>query len=335
MNKSKLFLFLLFWVHFGQAVATQPHTSQVNVYSFRKYELIQPVLQAFEKETGITVNLVNGKSAQLLERLKSDGADSKADVLLTSDLIQLHDYKTLLRPIDKITNWQAVNHELKDDDKRWISVSIRTRALFRKKGVSTPLPEHFSDLDKALYQGKFCIRQWSHSYNLTLASSLYASSNSNDSSWLNHANTLLAKRPVGGDRDQLRALAQGQCEFALANHYYWSMMQHSENKRDKALAEQLEIHFLKMHSGKTPISTTTVAIAKHSPNAHNAELFIDFLLKPSTQSMYANLLHEYPVIQSSQTAPAPFVPATKQVKLGLQQVSRAQQVINSLSKDHL
>ncbi|MEJ6474968.1 extracellular solute-binding protein [Pseudoalteromonas piscicida] len=335
MNKSKLFLFLLFWVHFSQAADQQRPSSEVNVYSFRKYELIQPVLQAFEKETGITVNLVNGKSAQLLERLKNDGANSKADVLLTSDLIQLHDYKALLRPIDKIQNWQEVDLELKDDDKRWISVSIRTRALFRKKGTFTPLPEYFSDLHKALYHGKFCIRQWSHSYNLTLASSLYASSDSEDFLWIDKANSLLAKRPVGGDRDQLRSLAQGQCEFALANHYYWSMMQHSENKRDKALAEQLEVHYLKMHSGKTPISTTTVAIAKHSPNAQNALLFVEFLLKPSTQSMYANLLHEYPVIQHAQTVLPPFTPATQQVKLGLQQVSRAQHVVNSLSKDHL
>ncbi|NUZ12116.1 extracellular solute-binding protein [Pseudoalteromonas sp. McH1-7] len=335
MNKSKLFLFLLFWVHFDQAIALQSSQPQVNVYSFRKYKLIQPVIHAFEQETGISVNLVNGKSQQLLSRLRTDGINSQADVLLTSDLIQLHDYKDLLRPLDEIGSWHIINPAFKDDDKRWVSVSMRTRAIFRRKASNTPLPQVYSDLNKPQFKGKFCIRQWSHSYNLALASILYTSSYSGDYMWLEQANTLLAKRPVGGDRDQLRALALGQCELAFANHYYWLMMHHSDNKRDKILAEQLEIHHIKMHSGKTPVSTTTAAISRHAPNAKAAMQFVEFLLKPSTQSMYAELLHEYPVLGSAQYNLVPFHPAIEQIKQGLKQVKRAQAVIKSISENHL
>ena len=314
MKKSKLLLYSLILIQSTPIFAQSAH---LNVYSFRKYELIEPVIKKFEAQHNIKVNVVNGKSKHLLSRLKQDGDSSLADVVLSSDLIQLHDHKSLLQPIPELSKWEHIPNELKDDDDMWVSISMRTRALFSRKGAKPPPPIHYSSLTQEQYKGTFCVREWQHSYNKMLAASLFATNAKSDIAWLPTANSLLAKRPTGGDRDQLRALARGQCQFALANHYYWTMMKQSNNKRDRDLANKLNIHYMLTANGSTPISTTTAAIAKHAPNKKHAQTFIAFLLTPETQSVYANSLAEYPVITQVDNTTVPFTPNISAVKQSL------------------
>jgi iron(III) transport system substrate-binding protein len=314
MKKSKLLLYSLILIQSTPIFAKSAH---LNVYSFRKYELIEPVIKKFETQHNIKVNVVNGKSKHLLSRLKQDGDNSLADVVLSSDLIQLHDHKNLLQPIPELSKWTHIPDELKDDEGMWVSVSMRTRALFSRKGAKSPPPIYYEALTQEQYKGTFCVREWQHSYNKMLAASLFATNTKSDTAWLSIANTLLAKRPTGGDRDQLRALARGQCQYALANHYYWTMMKHSNNKRDRDLANKLNIHYMRTANGSTPISTTTAAIAKHAPNKEHAQTFIAFLLTPETQSVYANLLAEYPVITKLDKTAVPFTPNITAVKQSL------------------
>ncbi|RXE93502.1 extracellular solute-binding protein [Pseudoalteromonas phenolica O-BC30] len=242
MKKSFLFILSLF---VGQTTAVYAQSPQINIYSFRKYELIKPVLTQFEAESGIKVNLVNGKSKRLLARLKQDGEASQADVILSSDLAQLHNHKDLLQPIERRATWQNIANELYDENGYWVSISMRTRALFSlTEKASLAIPKTFAKLDQTEYQSSLCIRDWQHNYNATLTAALLTTNNRKDSDWLKLGNKLLAKRPSGGDRDQLRALAKGHCKLAFANHYYWHMMKRADNKRDQMLAKKIKHSFL-------------------------------------------------------------------------------------------
>lgn len=325
MNKSFLLILSLFM---GQITVAYAQSPQINIYSFRKYELIKPVLERFEANSGIKVNLVNGKSHHLLTRLQQDGAQSQADVLLSSDLAQLHSHKSLLQKITNQSAWQNVSSYLFDEDGYWVSISMRTRALFSlQNNNNVKVPRYFSQLSAPQYQGQFCIRDWQHSYNAILSAALLTTGNTKDSDWLKLGNKLLAKRPSGGDRDQLRALAQNRCSLAFANHYYWHMMKRTDNKRDQMLAQKLQIHFLKTEDGLTPVSTTTAAIAKYSPNKGNAERFIAFLLTEEAQRIYAKSLHEFPVLKDMMTSHVPFKPNLKAVKQGLELLPQASQLL--------
>ncbi|ESP91943.1 MULTISPECIES: extracellular solute-binding protein [Pseudoalteromonas] len=328
MIKSKLCCFYPILLLSTQVLASD---DELNVYSFRKYELIKPMLQAFEQHSGVKVNLVNGKSTFLLSRLKADGTDSRADVILSSDLAQLSAHRDLLQPMTELKGWSVLPSVFKDPNQRWISLSMRTRALFTREDSqshkTTFVPTQFAQFSAHQVQGKFCVRDWRHSYNKTLFASLLSGKNLQDTQWMTTANQLLAKRPSGGDRDQLRALAKGQCHYALANHYYWHMMKQSNNKQDVKLASQLAMHFLQMANGQTPVSTTTAAIAKHAPNKKNALAFIDFLLQPQTQKMYAQLLNEFPVV-AIDGYQLPFKPALENINLSLEYTQKAHDILS-------
>lgn len=319
MKKSHLFYLPLLLLPTAE-VLSKP-VQELNIYSFRQQEIIAPVIQAFEKETGIRVNLVHGKSDYLLRRLAEDAEASQADVLLTSDLAQLNHAQDLLQPFDDFAGLAKLNPDLYDDQRHWVSVSIRARALFSHTQTQLPIPTSFSELSNSIYHGQFCIRDWRHSYNTTLISTLSATANQSDINWLQSKDKLLAKRPSGGDRDQLKALAEGKCQFALANHYYFEMLKASDNKKDREVTNKLQLHWLVTAQGFTPVSTTTVAITRYAPNVKYANQFVQFLLTSATQKTYTQSLYEFPVIgmqaaEFSQQYP-PLKPALSLIKRAL------------------
>ena len=319
MKKSHLSFISLFLLPTAEALSKQEQ--ELNIYSFRQQEIIAPVVSAFEQQTGIRVNVVHGKSHYLLSRLADDGARSQADVLLTSDLAQLNNAHDLLQPFAPFEKLAELNPDLYDQHRYWVSVSIRGRALFSSTDTRLPIPQSFAQLREPMYQGQFCIRDWQHSYNTTLIRTLKATQNADDVAWLNTKESLLAKRPSGGDRDQLKALAQGKCQFAFANHYYFEMLKASDNKKDQKVTSQLTLHWLTTSQGSTPVSTTTVAITRHAPNVDHANRFVQFLLTEATQQTYAESLFEFPVIHSKQgqftQQYSPFIPALDLIKPAL------------------
>ena len=291
--KSNLFIFIALIASSAEVLAKP--IEQLNIYSFRKLELIAPIISSFEKESGINVNLVHGKSKYLLKRLEVDGQKSQADLLLTSDLSQLANKKHLLQPFAEFSNLKHVNQNLIDDEKYWVSTSMRARTIFSAEHTKLPIPKYYSDFNKPQYHGQFCIRDLSHSYNKELFASLLSIGEKENTHWLQKPEKLLVKRPTGNDRDQLRALANGQCQFAIANHYYFDMLAHSENQKDQLIASKLKRHWLKTHKSTTLISTATAAITKYSPNKSNAIKFMNHLLNEQTQKIYASKLYEFPV----------------------------------------
>ena len=329
--KSNLFVFIALFASSAEVLAKP--VEQLNIYSFRKLELIAPIISSFEEKSGIKVNLVHGKSKYLLKRLAADGEKSQADLLLTSDLSQLANKKHLLQPFTEFTNLKHVNQNLIDDEKYWVSTSMRARTLFSAAHTTLAIPEYYSDFNKPQYHGKFCIRDLSHSYNKELFASLLSIGEKENTQWLQKPEKLLVKRPTGNDRDQLRALANGQCQFAIANHYYFYMLASSENKKDQLLASKLKRHWLKTHKGTTLISTTTAAITKYAPNKANAIVLMNYLLEAQTQKIYASQLFEFPVYTENKQDQTTFennslkmLPDVKAVKKSLSYLVNAKQL---------
>ena len=156
--KSNLFIFIALIASSAEVLAKP--IEQLNIYSFRKLELIAPIISSFEKESGINVNLVHGKSKYLLKRLEVDGQKSQADLLLTSDLSQLANKKHLLQPFAEFSNLKNVNQNLIDDEKYWVSTSMRARTIFSAEHTKLPIPKYYSDFNKPQYHGQFCIRDF-------------------------------------------------------------------------------------------------------------------------------------------------------------------------------
>jgi len=329
--KSNLFIFIALFASSGEVLAKS--VEQLNVYSFRKLELIAPIISSFEKESGIKVNLVHGKSKYLLKRLENDAEKSQADLLLTSDLSQLANKKHLLQPFPDFENLEHVNQNLIDNEKYWVSTSLRSRTIFSAEHTKLPVPKYYSDFNKPQYHGQFCIRDLSHSYNREFFASLLSVGEKENTHWLQKPEKLLVKRPTGNDRDQLRALANGQCQFAIANHYYLDMLTNSENQKDQLIASKLKRHWLKTHSGTTLISTTTAAITKYAPNKSNAIKFMNHLLEAKTQKIYASKLFEFPVYTQNKRDQTTFennnlkmIPDVKAVKSSLNFLVNAKQL---------
>jgi iron(III) transport system substrate-binding protein len=309
-----IFLFLIISMLSGQVLAKPV----VNVYSFRKAELISPLITAFEIEHAVKVNLVYGKPNALLSKLANEQINSPVDVLLTSELSQLQSYKHLLQPLANSNT--AIAPTLIDEKRHWVAVSLRIRALFTRKTDTHHSLVNYSQLANSDLASQFCNRDFTHSYNQQMAKSLKAIGSKQDTNWLDNPRSLLKKRPSGGDRDQLRFLYRQQCNYALANHYYYAMLLNSKNPLDRAVANHLEMHFLQTQSGVTPVSATAAAISKNAPNEQNAQLFVNFLLSLEAQKLVTTELHEFavlPTIRKTQLTNYP------NLKLSLESVKKA------------
>lgn len=310
--RSVIFLFISFFALTAQVLAN----SVVNVYSFRKAEIISPLITAFEQEHNVRVNLVYGKPKALVNKFIANADNSQVDVLLTSELGQLQSVKHLLQPINIRTS--PVSPELVDDEKKWVALSLRIRALFSLTNEQ-PITS-YSELNSEKFYGKLCNRDFNHSYNQQMEKSLQAIGNTQDVKWLKNYVSLLNKRPSGGDRDQLRAVFKNQCDYALANHYYYHMLRNSKKPSDREVAASLSMHFLTTYKGKTPVSATAAAISQFAPNKENAQQFVNFLLSSNAQAMIANELHEFAVnkhVRDRQLVQYP------NLSLSLQSVNRA------------
>lgn len=310
--RSVIFLFISFFALTAQVLAN----SVVNVYSFRKAEIISPLITAFEQEHNVRVNLVYGKPKALVNKFIANADNSQVDVLLTSELGQLQSVKHLLQPINIRTS--PVSPELVDDEKKWVALSLRIRALFSLTNEQ-PITS-YSELNSEKFYGKLCNRDFNHSYNQQMEKSLQAIGNTQDVKWLKNYVSLLNKRPSGGDRDQLRAVFKNQCDYALANHYYYHMLRNSKKPSDREVAASLSMHFLTTYKGKTPVSATAAAISQFAPNKENAQQFVNFLLSSNAQAMIANKLHEFAVnkhVRDRQLVQYP------NLSLSLQSVKRA------------
>lgn len=271
--------------------------NEVNVYSYRQPYLIEPILKDFEKDTGIKVNFIFSEKG-LVERVKREGELSPADVLLTVDISRVMEIVNagLAQPITSKTLESNIPAQYRDSKNQWFALTTRARAIYTSKERVGQLPADFTyyDLAKPELKGKVCVRSGKNAYNVSLVAAIIANDGeAKAKSFLEGLKANLAQKPQGGDRDQVKAIKEGVCDYALGNSYYFGKM--LEDEKQRSWAEAVYINFPHQKAQGTHVNISGVALAKHSPNKANAIKLVEYLSGDKAQKLYAELNHEYPV----------------------------------------
>ncbi len=314
MLKSRLKFTALFLVASNLLLtgcAEQTNSDEVNVYSSRKEALIKPALDKFTAATGITVNLVTGKDDALIERLKAEGSASPADVLITVDAGRLYRAKSfgLTQAIDSKELSQNIPSSFRDPENHWFGLSLRARPIMYAKDRVNPAELNtYASLTNEQWFGKVCIRSSGNIYNQSLVASMIASIGVESvETWAKGMVNNFARKPVGGDRDQIKAVAAGQCDVAVANTYYLFGMLQSGDPEQVTAAEKIGVFFPNQTDRGTHVNVSGIAVTQAAKNKAHAQQLLEFLSQNETQSWYANVNGEYPV--KEQIKPHPLLVA--------------------------
>ena len=282
------------------SLAVNALASEVNVYSGRKEQLIKPLLDRFTEQTGIKTNLVTAKADKLLTRLQNEGRNTPADLFITVDAGRLHRAKEagVLAPVDSAKLKQAVPAHLRDPDGQWVGLSQRARVIFFAKDRVDPKElSTYEELANPKWKGKICIRGSSNIYNQSLVASLIAANGIEATEqWARGLVANMARPPKGGDRDQIKAAAAGQCDLAIANTYYYGKMLTSrKDPAQKKAAEAMELFWPNQDGRGAHVNVSGAGITKYAKNRENALKLLEFLVSKEAQKWYAEVNFEYPV----------------------------------------
>lgn len=272
---------------------------EVNVYSAREEQLIKPLLDAFSQDTGIKVNLVTGDDDPLLERLKREGANSPADLLIMADAGRL--YRAVengnLQPVQSATLNQSIPANLRDPGNRWFGLTSRARVIFYNKDKVNPAAlSTYEDLADPKWQGRICVRSSNSIYNQSLLASMIATKGAAQAeTWAKGLVANLARPPSGGDRDQIKAVASGQCDIAIANTYYYAQMLYGGDAAQKAAANKVSLFWPNQRDRGTHINISGAGVTASAKNKANAVKLLEYMVLDDAQRWYATTNGEYPV----------------------------------------
>ena len=273
------------------------------MYSSRKDVLIVPLLEQFEKQTGIEVNLITGKAGALLSRIQSEGAASPADVLVTVDAGNLHRAKAadLVQTIQSKLLESRIPSALRDPQMNWVGLTQRARTIFYAEDRVDPKTlSTYENLVDGEWKGRICIRSSSNIYNQSLVASLIeVHGESFAESWAKGIVANMARKPTGGDTDQLRAVAAGQCDLAISNTYYYGRLLDSERVEDKKVVNTVKVFWPNQGDRGVHVNISGAAITKYAPNYDEAIKLLEFMVSDEVQAYYAKVNHEFPVVDSA------------------------------------
>ena len=278
------------------AASALAQSGEVNVYTYRETKLIQPLLDAFTKDTGIKVNVISASSG-LEQRIKTEGANSPADVLLTVDIGRLDDAvkADVSQPIKSDKLDEIVPPRFRDPNGHWYGISMRARVVYASKERVKQDTITYEELADPKWKGKICIRSGQHMYNNALFAAYVAKhGEAKAEEWLKGVKANLAQKPSGGDRETARDIAAGKCDIGIANTYYWALMNNVEADK-KPWAEATKVILPTFAGGGTHVNLSGVLLAKHAPNKANAMKLIEWLAEDKAQQIYADINYEYPV----------------------------------------
>lgn len=278
--------------------------AEVNVYSARQQELIKPLLDKFTAETGVKVNLITGKPDELLTRIRQEGRNSPADVLLSTDVGRLYRAKelSLLQPIESAQLTSKIPAQYRDPANLWFGLTMRARPILYVP--SKVQPQELSTLENladAKWRGRICIRSSDNVYNQSMVAGLIASLGADaTATWASDFAKNFAQPPKGGDRDQIKAAASGVCDIAIANTYYLAAM--LEDPKDKAAAGAVKVFWPNQQDRGAHVNISGAAVLKHAPNKSQAQQLMEYMVSPQAQQWYAEVNHEYPVVAGVETS---------------------------------
>ncbi len=283
----------------GLLISSVSAAEEVNLYSARKEALIKPILDKFTSQNNIKVNLITGKADALLKRIESEGKNTHADVFITTDAGRLYRAKQadVLQPFQSELLNQAIAANLRDPDGYWYGLSMRARPIFYLKGAINPEElSTYEALADEKFKHRICIRSSNNVYNQSLVASMLAADGAQTTQkWASAFVENFARKPKGGDRDQIKAAASGQCDIAIANTYYYGQMLTSANAAEKQAAEAVAIFWPNQNDRGTHVNISGGAITKYGKNTANAKKLLEFLASPQAQRWYADANFEYPV----------------------------------------
>lgn len=293
---KKLLVNALIACTLGTAAAVQ--AEEVNLYSARKEALIKPLLDKFTEKTGISVNLVTGKEDALLKRLQSEGNNSPADMLLTTDVGRLYRAKEagVLQAVESEALNAAVPAHYRDPAGEWYGLSVRARVImYAQDRVKPEQLSTYEALAEPQWKQRVCVRSSANIYNQSLVASLIVADGEEAAeTWAKGLVANFAKPPTGGDRDQIKAVVAGVCDIAIANTYYLGGMLHADAEQ-QAVAQQVAVFWPNQDGRGAHVNVSGAGITKAAKHKDNALKLLEFLASDEAQQWYAESNHEFPV----------------------------------------
>ncbi|MCB2133645.1 MAG: Fe(3+) ABC transporter substrate-binding protein [Rhodobacteraceae bacterium] len=278
------------------AIALPAAAQEVNVYSHRQPELVQPLFDAFTKETGIAVNVAFVDKG-MVERLVSEGSRSPADLVMTVDIARLAEIVDagVTQPVESDVLSANIPAEFRDPDNQWFGLTSRARIVYAsKERVADGEVTTYEDLADPKWQGRICTRPGTHDYNLGLMAGIIAHDGEEAAkAWATGLRANLAHKPEGNDRSQVKSIWAGECDISLGNTYYMGAM--LADPEQKEWADSVRIVYPVFKDGGTHVNVSGVAMTKAAPNKAEAIKLMEFLASDEAQAIYAEINHEFPV----------------------------------------
>lgn len=270
----------------------------VNLYSARHYQTDEALYSNFTRQTGIRINRIEAKEDELLERIRNEGSHSPADIFITVDAARLAkaDDLGLFQPLKSKLIESRIPLNLRSPE--WIAFSTRARVIVLNKDMIKPNEiVTYEDLAKPTLKGKFCSRSGSHPYNISLMSALIAHlGEAGAEAWARSVVSNFARQPRGGDTDQIKAVAAGECGVAVSNTYYLARLLRSEKPDERRLMENVTIIWPNQNSFGAHINISGGGILKTAPNKANALRFLEYLTSDDAQRYFADGNNEWPAV---------------------------------------
>lgn len=284
----------------GSAFATSAAADDINVYSARHYDSDDRLYEAFTDETGIDVNVLEGGSDQLIERIQREGVASPADVMITVDAGRLWraEDEGIFQSVESDKLNERVPDSMRHPDGLWFGFSQRARAIFyNREEVDPGEINRYEDLADDRFEGDICIRSSNNIYNQSLLASMIAEHGEDDAEqWAQGIVDNMARDPEGGDTDQLLGVASGECDLAVANHYYYVRLLKSDDDADREAARKVGIIFPNQDDRGTHVNVGGAGVVENAPNRDNAVRFLEFLASDTAQHIFASGNNEFPVV---------------------------------------
>jgi len=292
----------------GIGVSVGAQAQEVNVYNSRHYNTDKAIYDAFTAKTGIKVNVIEGNHDELIQRMKSEGAGSPADLFITVDAgrLALAARDGLLAPVKSESLDKIVPANLRDANGAWYGLSSRARIIvYAKDRVKPEDVKDYEDLAKPFMKGRVLTRSGTHPYNLALTASMVAANGeAKTEEWAKGLVANLARAPKGGDTDQIKAVAAGEGDVAISNSYYLGKLLTSSKPEDQEVAKKVGAIFPNQNNRGTHVNLSGAGVVKTAPHRAEAVKLLEFLLSPEAQRQFADGNMEFPVNAAVQPHPA-------------------------------
>jgi iron(III) transport system substrate-binding protein len=277
----------------------------LNLYSARHYQTDNALYDNFTKQTGIKINRIELGDEQLVQRVKTEGANSPADAVLLVDAARLWRAQIdgLFQSVQSKALDERIPVQLRSNDGTWYGFSTRARAIVYDKARVKPTDvDTYEKLADPKLKGLVCTRSGSHPYMLSLIGAMIErNGEAKTEEWARGMVANMARPPRGGDTDQIKGVAAGECGIALTNTYYWLRLVRSDDPKDKEVVSKVGFLWPNQSTSGTHINISGGGVAKNAPNRANAVLFLEYLASPQAQNYFADGNNEWPVVKGVRT----------------------------------